>query len=83
MLCHKGNEKAWRGAFPDFFFVHIHPYADGNGRTARFIMNVSLISSGYRWKVIPVERRDAYMSSLEKASVTGEIDDFVNFVVSC
>ena len=66
-----------------FFFVHIHPYADGNGRTARFIMNVSLISSGYRWKVIPVERRDAYMSSLEKASVTGEIDDFVNFVVSC
>ena len=46
-------------------------------------MNVSLISSGYRWKVIPVERRDDYMSSLEKASVTGEIDDFVNFVVSC
>lgn len=72
-----------RAILGHFFFVHIHPYADGNGRTARFIMNVSLISSGYRWKVIPVERRDDYMLSLEKASVTGEIDDFVNFVQGC
>ena len=72
-----------RAILGHFFFVHIHPYADGNGRTARFIMNVSLISSGYRWKVIPVERRDEYMSSLERASVTGEIDDFVKFVIGC
>ena len=72
-----------RAILGHFFFVHIHPYADGNGRTARFIMNVSLISSGYRWKVIPVERRDEYMSSLERASVTGEIDGFVNFIKDC
>ena len=72
-----------RAILGHFFFVHIHPYADGNGRTARFIMNVSLITSGYRWKVIPVERRDDYMSSLERASVTGEIDGFVNFIKDC
>ena len=72
-----------RAILGHFFFVHIHPYADGNGRTARFIMNVSLITSGYKWKVIPVERRDDYMSSLERASVTGEIDGFVNFIKDC
>ena len=29
------------------YFVFIHPYMDGNGRTARFIMNVMLVTAGY------------------------------------
>ena len=64
-----------------FFFVHIHPYADGNGRTARFIMNAALVSSGFAWKVIPVEQRREYMSALETASVYGDISDFAEFVI--
>ena len=53
---------------------------DGNGRTARFVMNSQLVTAGYPWVVIPVERREAYMAALEKASVKGEVEGFVGFI---
>jgi hypothetical protein len=34
---------------------YIHPYPDGNGRMARFLMNAMLASGGYPWTVIRVE----------------------------
>ena len=65
-----------------FIFVYIHPYIDGNGRTARFLMNVMMASGGYPWTVIPVERRDEYMSALEAASADQNIIPFTNFIAS-
>ena len=50
-------------------FVFVHPYMDGNARMGRFLMNTMLASGGYPWTVIPVESRDEYMQSLEKASI--------------
>jgi Fic family protein len=32
-------------------FGYIHPYPDGSGRTARFLMNVMLASGGYLWTI--------------------------------
>ncbi|MBO7629148.1 MAG: Fic family protein [Bacteroidales bacterium] len=69
-----------RAILGHFFFVYIHPYMDGNGRTARFVMNSQLVTAGYPWVVIPVERRDEYMAALEKASVEGDVEGFVRFV---
>ena len=65
-----------------FFFVFIHPYMDGNGRVGRFLMNVTLVSSGYRWTIIRSEkaRRDKYMQTLEKASVQQNILPFAEFI---
>jgi hypothetical protein len=65
-----------------FVFVYIHPYMDGNGRIARFLMNTMLISGGYDWTIIPVERRQEYMAALEKASVSEDITDFTLFLAS-
>ncbi len=65
-----------------FVFVYIHPYMDGNGRIARFLMNTMLISGGYNWTIIPVERRQEYMAALEKASVSEDITDFTRFLTS-
>jgi len=65
-----------------FIFVYIHPYMDGNGRMARFLMNVMLASGGFPWTVIPVEERDRYMASLEKASVEGNIEPFTIFIAT-
>ena len=69
-----------RAVLGHFIFVFIHPYMDGNGRMARFLMNVMLASGGYPWTVIPVEERDNYMSTLEKASVEGDIEPFTMFI---
>lgn len=44
-------------------------------------MNASLVAGGDGWVVIPVEKREAYMKSLEVASVEGRIDDFVALVM--
>jgi Fic family protein len=71
-----------RAILGHFFFVYIHPYMDGNGRTARFTMNSQLVTGGYPWVVVPLERREQYMKALEKASVEEEIDDFAGFVLS-
>lgn len=71
-----------RAILGHFFFVYIHPYMDGNGRTARFIMNSQLVTGGYNWVVVPVGQREKYMAALEKASVNEEIEDFSGFIVS-
>jgi hypothetical protein len=73
-------EASVRTVLGHFVFVNIHPYMDGNGRMGRFMMNVMLSSGGYPWTVIPVERRVEYMSSLEVASVDGDIGPFAKFI---
>lgn len=71
-----------RAVLGHFFFVYIHPYMDGNGRTARFIMNAMLVTSGHPWRIITVEERQSYMAALEKASIHGDITDFAQIICS-
>jgi fido (protein-threonine AMPylation protein) len=73
---------AVRAVLGHFIFVFIHPFMDGNGRIGRFLMNLMLISGGYNWTVIRTSERTRYMSSLEKASTEGEIEDFCTFIAS-
>jgi hypothetical protein len=74
------TEPCVRAVLGHFILVYIHPYMDGNGRIGRFLFNTMLASGGYSWTVIPVERRNEYMDSLEKASVDQDITDFVIFL---
>lgn len=71
-----------RAVLGHFLFTYIHPFMDGNGRVSRFLMNTMLASGGYDWLIIPVERREEYMASLEKASVAGDIVPFSIFLSS-
>jgi hypothetical protein len=73
---------AVRAVLGHFFFVFVHPYMDGNGRTGRFLMNSMLASGGYPWTVIQVGSRPAYFSALDAASARGEIRPFAAFVVA-
>ena len=78
-----GNEKesAVRVVLGHWMMGHIHPYPDGNGRMARFLMNAMLASGGYPWTVIRVEDRQAYLKALEAASVGGgDIRPFAAFI---
>ena len=47
---------------------------------SRFIMNTMLSTSGYSWTIVPVEKRNAYMEALEKASIDGDIADFTKLI---
>lgn len=69
-----------RAVLGHFFFVYIHPYMDGNGRLGRFLMNAMLVTGGYVWTVVPVERRKPYMDALEKASTGHDIGPFSAFL---
>jgi len=73
-------EPSVRVVLGHFIFVYIHPYTDGNGRIGRFLMNVMLGAGGYPWTVVPLERRDAYMTALEEASVRQNISPFAEFL---
>ena len=74
------SEASVRAVLGHFIFVYIHPYMDGNGRIARFLMNAMLASGGYPWTVVPVESRNTYMEALEIASTRQEIKPFATFL---
>lgn len=75
------QEPVVRAVLGHFLLGFIHPYFDGNGRLARFLMNLFLSSAGYRWTIIRTERRRAYLSALEVASTRGEIEPFARFLL--
>jgi len=63
-------------------FVRIHPFSEGNGRTARLLMNAILMKFGYPFIVnISFRDREKYMKSLSEADM-GNISVFVNFIAT-
>ena len=73
-------EPSVKAVLGHWLFGYIHPYADGNGRMARFVMNALLASGGYPWTVIPVDNRDAYLAALERASIEQDMEPFARFL---
>ena len=75
-----GDFAAWlRGApeTPDTAFaahlrlVAIHPFNDGNGRTARLLMNLLLLRAGYPPVAVRPADRSAYIGALQQAQAGG------------
>lgn len=60
-------------------FVWIHPFIDGNGRTARLLMNLVLMKRGYPPAVILNLDRKRYYRTLRLADAE-KLNDFENFV---
>ena len=61
-------------------FVRIHPFSEGNGRTARLLMNAVLMRYGYPFIVNVTSReRERYLRTLSEADM-GNLSAFVNFI---
>lgn len=69
-----------RAAMLHAIFVGIHPFVDGNGRTARLLLNLELMKSGYPAMIIKVENRLQYYEALDKAHTEEDYNDFVKLV---
>ncbi len=69
-----------RAVLGHWLFGYVHPYPDGNGRLARFLMNAILGSGGYPWTVIRVEDRNGYLAALDRASIDLKIEPFARFI---
>jgi len=80
-LLEKEPEASVRAVVGHWLFGYIHPYTDGNGRMARFLMNVMLASGGYPWTVIRIRDRKSYLSALDRASIEMDIHPFTTFIV--
>jgi len=55
-------------------FVSIHPFVDGNGRTARLLMNLVLLQNGYPQAIIKVSNRAEYIQAIEEYQQNSDND---------
>lgn len=69
------------GAIMHHKLVSIHPFVDGNGRTARLLMNIILLQKGYPLVIILKNDRKVYYEALSRAD-RGDSIPFINFVAS-
>ncbi len=60
--------------------VKIHPFTDGNGRTARLLLNFELMKWGYTPVIIRVGDRLRYYEVLDHAHTSGDYHPFISFV---
>ena len=61
-------------------FENIHPFADGNGRTGRLLMNYLLLLWDHPPIIIHEEDRRAYYDALEQFDSAQELDALVSFL---
>lgn len=62
----EGND-VLQASFAHYQLVAIHPFIDGNGRTARLLMNLLLLRNQYPPVLLPVEKRSHYYDALSAA----------------
>jgi len=60
-----------------FLVAEVHPFDDGNGRTARIMMNSELVSAGETRIIIPSVFRNEYVASLKRITNHKQPESFI------
>lgn len=69
-----------KALYAHYELVTIHPFIDGNGRSARLLMNLLLMQNGFPPAIIKPKDRLKYLKSLEIAQLGGVDDSYVEFI---
>jgi Fic family protein len=80
----KGNPSVpplLRGIVLHTWLTHIHPYIDGNGRTARAVLNLELIRAGLPSVIIRRKDRKRYLDALAESDVGGDLGPIAELVI--
>jgi hypothetical protein len=74
------EEPFQRGAFLMTMVSEVHPFADGNGRTARIMMNAELVAAGQERIIIPTAYRTDYLGALKAFSKNGLTEPLIRML---
>ena len=70
-----------RAVYMTFLVSEVHPFADGNGRIARVMMNAELVAGGDERIIIPTVFHGDYLAALRALSRTGRPEPLVRVMV--
>lgn len=76
-LCRSLETPFARAVFMMFLVAEVHPFADGNGRTARILMNAELVDAGEERIIIPTIYRNNYLAALKALSQNGHAEALI------
>lgn len=71
-----------RAAIFHIEFIRIHPFADGNGRTGRLLVNYELVKNGYPTITIKATQRREYLEAINEAVMTGNATKMIDLLAS-
>ena len=63
-----------------FVIAEVHPFDDGNGRSARLVMNRELAAAGQQRIIIPTVYRNDYLRGLRGLSTAGATDSYLQIM---
>jgi Fic family protein len=75
----KGVNPIFLAAEFHYKFIRIHPFDDGNGRTARILMNFILMKFNFPPVIIKTEDKANYFAALQLADA-GNIEAFIDYI---
>ena len=76
----EGKDPLTVAAYLHLSFESVHPFADGNGRLGRTLMNYYLLTHNYPPVIIYAEDKETYYLSLAVFDKTGKLDGFKQFI---
>ena len=81
-LLEKSDDALLKAIEAHYRLVSIHPFVDGNGRTARLLLNSMLLESGYAPIIIRKIDRKRYLSALETYQTKENSEPYYRFMLT-